>query len=265
MLQVPNTVESWENVMRDYETLWNFPNVCGAMDGKHVTIRCPPNTGSQYFNYKKDFSTILFAIVDANYNFIYIDVGTNGRVNDAAVFAKSTFNEALQNNSLNIPEQGIFVADDAFPLRTNILKPYSRCGPLTEKQKIFNYRLSRARRVVENTFGILVSKFRIFEKPIPLSIQTTEQVVKTTCALHNWLRKTSTPIHPYIPRDMLDVESWEEGRVQPGTATQHPHSGLEEISHGASNNYSRAAGEVRNYYAERFVTTDIVPWQLKMI
>lgn len=174
MLQVPNTIESWEKVMHDYETLWNFPNVCGAIDGKHVKIKCPPNTGSEYFNYKKDFSTILFAVVDADYNFLYIDVGTNGRVNDAAVFAKSTLNDALRNNSLNIPEQGIFVADDAFPLRTNILKPFSRYGPLTETRKIFNYILSRARRVVENTFGILVSKFRIFEKPIPLSIETTE-------------------------------------------------------------------------------------------
>lgn len=262
---MPNTIESWEKVMHDYETLWNFPNVCGAIDGKHVKIKCPPNTGSEYFNYKKDFSTILFAVVDADYNFLYIDVGINGRVNDAAVFAKSTLNDALRNNSLNIPEQGIFVADDAFPLRTNILKPFSRCGPLTETRKIFNYRLSRARRVVENTFGILVSKFRIFEKPIPLSIETTEQVVKTTCALHNWLRKTSTPINPYIQKDMLDVEVWEEGRVQRGTATQHPHTGLQEIRNSATNYYAREAGEVRNYYAERFVTTDVVSWQWKMI
>ena len=78
LLQVPNTVECWEKVMRDYEPFWNFPNVCAAMDGKHVNIKCPPNTGSQFFNYKKDFSTILFAIVDAKYNFIYIDLGTLG-------------------------------------------------------------------------------------------------------------------------------------------------------------------------------------------
>ena len=64
---------------------------------------------------------------------------------------------------------------------------------------------------------------------------------------------------------MLDVEEWKEGRVKPGTATQHPHTGLEEIPHSAINNYTRAAGEVQTYYAERFVTTDIVPWKWKMI
>jgi hypothetical protein len=91
------------------------------MDGKHVIIRCPPKSGSDYFNYKKNFSIILFAVVDSNYNFLYIDVGTSGRANDASVFSKSALNEALQQNLLNIPAEGVFLADDAFPLRTNIL------------------------------------------------------------------------------------------------------------------------------------------------
>ncbi|VEN54754.1 unnamed protein product, partial [Callosobruchus maculatus] len=139
--------------MEDYYRLWNFPNCIGAMDGKLVIIRCPGNSGSDYFDYRKNFSIHLFAVVDANYNLIYIDIGTNGRVNDASVFSKSTLNEALASNLLNISEEGVFVADDAFPLRTNILKSYTTRGEFGEKQKIFNYRLSRARRVVENTFG----------------------------------------------------------------------------------------------------------------
>jgi len=66
------------------------------MDGKHIVIRCPSKIGSEFCNYNKDYSVILLAIVDANYKFIYIDVGTNGRVNDALVFSKSIFNGALQ-------------------------------------------------------------------------------------------------------------------------------------------------------------------------
>lgn len=199
--------------MRDFESLWQFPNACGAMDGKHVSVRCPPMSGSEYYNYKKTFSIILYAVVDARYNFSFIDVGTNGRVNDAAVFSKSAFNVALETNSLQVPERGVFLGDDAFPLRPNLLKPFSRCGPLTQTQQVFNYRLSRARRVVENTFGILVAKFRVFEKPIPLAIDTSKQVVKTCCALHNWLRKTSTLEAPYVRREMLSVEDWENGLV----------------------------------------------------
>jgi len=72
--------------MQDFYTLSNFPNCCGALDGRHIVVRCPSKSGSEFYNYKKDYSVILLATVDANYKFIYIDVGTNGRVNDALVF-----------------------------------------------------------------------------------------------------------------------------------------------------------------------------------
>ena len=177
--------------MQRFEMRWQFPNVCGAIDGKHVVVQCPKLTGSQYFNYKKQFSTVLFAVADADYSFLFFDVGTNGRVNDAFVFSRSDFGQALERNSLNVPERGIFGGDDVFPLRTDLLKPFSRCGLLTETQKIFSYRLSRARRVVESAFGLLVSRFRIYQKPMSTAIATTKSVVRTTCALHNWLQKTS--------------------------------------------------------------------------
>lgn len=252
--------------MKDYYTTWNFPNCCGSMDGKHVIIRCPPKSGSDYFNYKKDFSIILFAIVDSNYNFLYIDVGTNGRANDASVFSKSALNEALQQNRLNIPAEGVFLADDAFPLRTNILKPYTRATALNKTQLVFNYRLSRGRRVVENSFGILVARFRVFEKPIPLSVATTEQIVKTTCALHNWLRKTSTSFQSYVEQEFMDSENWNQGKVIPGQWRSLRNDGLIDVSTAlSSNNHTRNAAEVRDFYANMFVTTDTVPWQWNMI
>jgi hypothetical protein len=71
----------------------------------------------------------------------------------------------MKHNSktfLSIPAEGVFLADDAFPLRTNILKPYTRASALNKTQQVFNYILSRGRSVVENSFGILVALFRIF-------------------------------------------------------------------------------------------------------
>jgi hypothetical protein len=155
--------------MHDFYTL-ELSYCCGAMDGKHIAIRCPSKSGSEFYNYKKDYSVILLAIVDANYKFIYNGVGTNGRVNVALVFSKSTFNEVLKTNTLNLPTEGVFVGDDTFPLRKNIMKPYSMKRPLTIKERIFNYRLPRAHRVSENAFGIMVSRFWVYEKPIPLQL-----------------------------------------------------------------------------------------------
>lgn len=69
---------------------------------------------------------------------------------------------------------------------------------------------------MENSFGILVARSRIFEKPIPLIVAATEQTVKTTCALHNWLRKTSTSFQSYVEQVFMDSENWNQGKVIPG-------------------------------------------------
>jgi hypothetical protein len=73
------------------------------MDGKYVIVKRPPNSGSKFYNYKGIYSIILFAVVDADYCFSYIDVGCNGKANDRSFFRNSTFNIALENNMLNFP------------------------------------------------------------------------------------------------------------------------------------------------------------------
>ena len=162
IVQVPNTEAEWRNIAHGFDTTWNFPHCLGALDGKHVTVRPPVNSGSYYFNYKHTFSVVFMALVDSDYKFIYVDVGCNGRVSDGGVFKNSTLHTAMTDNKLNSPppeplprrsQQAPFVivADDAFPLSENIMKPYAFRN-LTPDQRIFNYRLSRARRIVENAF-----------------------------------------------------------------------------------------------------------------
>ena len=72
--------------------------------------------------------------------------------------------EPLSPNSTH-PYPYVFVADEAFPLRTYIMKLYAHRG-LNATERIFNYRLSRARRIVENAFGILATRFRVFRTKI---------------------------------------------------------------------------------------------------
>lgn len=261
---MPNSEKDWKNVQNEFYTRWNFPFCCGALDGKHILIRNPPHGASEYFNYKGRYSIILLAAVDANYRFIYIDVGANGRKNDASIFNKSSLNEALTANMLNLPENAVFVADDAFPLRTNILKPYSRIAVLSEKQKIFNYRLSRARRIVENAFGILVSRFRIFERPVPVGLDKIDSIVRAACAIHNWLCTTTGN---YITSATTDMENLDEGTITPGSwRSQEGPKGLADITKSlGSNNYSRQASEVRDKFADYFIGKGSVSWQNKMI
>ena len=110
-----------------------FSPLCnGAMDGKHIIIRPPSGSGSYYFNYKHSFSIVLLAVVDANYKFIYVDIGCNGRVSDGGVFRNCNLFTAMENNTRNIPNPEplmgdrsfplpyMFVSDDAFPLKEYI-------------------------------------------------------------------------------------------------------------------------------------------------
>lgn len=82
-MQTPSTEEEWLAVSNEFEIKWNFPHVIGAMDGKHVTLQRPINISTDYDNYKNFPSIVLFALVDANYKFLFVNVGSKGRISTA--------------------------------------------------------------------------------------------------------------------------------------------------------------------------------------
>ena len=77
-----------------------------------------------------------------------------------------------------------------FPLQNWLMCPYSGKALINDQRKIFNYRLSRARRIIENTFGILVSRWRVFQAPINGTPEKVEKIIIAAVALHNYLRQT---------------------------------------------------------------------------
>lgn len=144
------TPEIWKSIAEDFANIWNFPHCLGAIDGKHVMVHAPKRSGSEFFNYKQRFSKVLLALVDAQYRFIVVDIGSTGRLSDGGIFAQSKLGQRLHSNSLGIPQPDsidgcdqnlpyVIVGDQAFPLSTNLMRPYPENGS-TEKRKIFNYR-----------------------------------------------------------------------------------------------------------------------------
>ena len=130
------------------------------------------------------------------------------------------------------------------------------------EQKIFNYRLSRARRVSENAFGILVQPFRLFGRLIDLKVSTIDLVIRSDCYLHNWLRKTSSN---YISMGCVDNEDLDTGTFHEGQWRTERNLGLAPVRNIASNNYSTSAAHLRDQYADYFSGAGSVPWQLKAI
>lgn len=192
------TLEDWTLIADRYYNLWNIPNCLGSLDGKHFRIKRYSKTGSTFYNYKGYFSIVLMACVDADGLFTTIDVGEVGRNSDGAVFRTSNIGRLLQLGLLELPQPRplpagnfdfpfYFVADEAFPLKKYIMRPYSK-RTLDNRKRVFNYRLSKGRKSVECAFGMLVSKFRLFEGPICCKEETANSVIKAACVLHNFIR-----------------------------------------------------------------------------
>nr|CAI5829776.1 unnamed protein product [Callosobruchus analis] len=189
------TIEEWKNIALDFYNKWNFPNCIGCIDGKHIRIKCPKKTGSTFFNYKSYFSIVLQGIADANNKFIAVEVGAYDRQSDGRTFSDSNIYQRLEAKTLNIPGNEnipstnipapyVLLGDDACPLKTYLLKPYSR-QRLGIEERIFNYRLSRARRCVECAFGILVAKWRCLKTELQIAPDKVDIIVKCVCLLHN--------------------------------------------------------------------------------
>lgn len=258
-VQFPSNEEEWRQIAHDFEEKWQFPHCVGAIDGKHVAIIAPPNTGSLYYNYKHFYSIVLMAIVDAFSRFVYVDIGQYGRISDGGVFNNSSIGQLLASNSLPLPPADIvtgsesfiapytFVADDAFALKSNMLKPYSLKN-LTPAQRIFNYRLSRARNKSENAIGIIAQRFRILEKPIHLDPEKASLITLTICCLHNFLMTGRMSRACYEDIDL--------------TQNVPTPSGMQPITRQGSNRSSLDATNVREEFCKYFNSANgAVSWQ----
>jgi len=167
---------------------WNFPNCVGSIDGKYIRLKCPSNSGSMYYNCKHFYSIVLQGLADVRYRFINIDVGAYGKQSDGGIFRHSSLYQLLSSNNFNMPHAKklplsyvelpfVILGDEAYPLLSYLLRPYLR-RQLTESRRLFNYCLSRGRRVVESAFGIFTGKWRILNKPIETSPNMADRIVK---------------------------------------------------------------------------------------
>lgn len=218
---MPTPKESdFKRISEGFWDKWQFPNCTGAIDGKHVRIRAPENSGSLYFNYREFYSIVLLAIVDHNCKFIAVDVGSYGKEGDSGIFQKSQMGKKIMKNEFNFPEPKtvpdshiklphFLVGDEAFSLDTFMMKPYARKVAKNNLNKeIFNYRLCRARRVSENAFGLLSQVFRIFYTSIGIAPETCTDMILVACCLHNLLRdgfleSAQMPVHQWNQEENL--------------------------------------------------------------
>ena len=148
----------------------------------------------------KERTTLLLAVFRPEYQCLWASVRTNGHSPNSAIWQKSDLKAALSpvGSPLSIPPPKallgrskplpyVLTGDDAFALTRFLMKPFPHSG-LSVEQRIFNYRLSRMRRISENGFGIMANRWRVFRAPIQLPPNTVVGLVLAALVLHNYLK-----------------------------------------------------------------------------
>lgn len=258
------TIQTWRSNEEVFNNKWNFPNAVGAIDGKHIRIQSPPFSCSTHYNYKSFFSIVLLAVADPNYKFTLVEIGAAGSQSDGGVFSRSVFGKLMLTDRIDFPAPKnvgsrilphVILGDDAFPLRTYIMKPYPGKF-LTEDKRTFNYRMSRGRMVVECSFGILAARWRILHTCIKADISFTKQIVHASVILHNFLlsKNDLNSITPdVINGNEIAEGNWREAGILPSISIQ------------GSNNHTFSATNVREDFSKYFNNEGAVNWQRSRI
>ncbi|XP_017467698.1 PREDICTED: uncharacterized protein LOC108360066 [Rhagoletis zephyria] len=239
----PN-VRELRNIADRFYAKTGMPHCLGAIDGKHVNIVRPINSGSLFFNYKKTFSIVLLATCDSNYTFTYVDVGALGSQSDGGVLSKSAFGKMILRAELDIPSQDylpgsninspyFFVGDSAFPLKPNLMRP------------------NLMRVHIENAFGILSKRWRVLHKPIHAAPKNVDKIILATIVLHNYLMLDRDP--NYFNENLVDHEV--NGSLIPGTCRDTDTS-MNSVRIGQTNRSSEEAFNLRETIANYLTATN---------
>ena len=139
------------------------------------------------------------------------------------------------------------------------MKPFSARG-LPDEERIFNYRLSHATRVVENAFGIMTNKFGCLLNTMSQNPETVTSIVLAYCNLHNIMRLRYPGIHQGIADEEDDNHRVIPGQWRQGACLQD----IEDVAHG-NRDTQVAKGQrlhLKHYYN---VPVGAIAWQRDMI
>ncbi len=207
---------------------WQYHHCLGSIDYKYVVIRKPMKAGSYYFNYNNFHSIDTMALVDGDYKFILVYVGSNGSSSDSQICEDWKLKYSINQDVIgflpadHLPDDDkdtwyIFVCKNAFPIQTYMMKTYGRHG-LEIPEIIYNYITNHCRRESENAFGILTNWFGCLLTPIKFQPNLASTVVLGAICCHNLMRMWYPAIQNAVidwedANNWLTPEEWRRGNI----------------------------------------------------
>eukprot|EP01018_Ginkgo_biloba_P036428 Gb_18442 [translate_table: standard] len=171
LIQWATDLNSLHQIKEGFRLKQGFPNCCGAIDATHIEMYYESLV--DWYDREHNYSMIVQAIIDSNMRFLDICTGWPGSLNDTHLLRNSSFyrlcegGERLNGNLVSIGTidmREYIVGDGGYPLLPWLIIPFS--GVVTNAQKLFNFKLSSMRIVVERAFGKLKNTWRLLQNRV---------------------------------------------------------------------------------------------------
>ncbi|KAL8512430.1 hypothetical protein ACS0TY_018779 [Phlomoides rotata] len=175
---------------------WGFclmKGCLGALDGTYIDVHVPSADKGRYRNRKGHVSVNVLGICDINMRFIYVLTGWEGSAADSRVLRDAIH----RTNRLHVPRGTYYLCDNGYPNCDGFLTLYKgvryHLSEWTSRlpqtyQEYFNMKHTRARNVIEHTFGLLKMRWGILRGPSWYPIKTSNKIIMACCLLHNYIR-----------------------------------------------------------------------------
>lgn len=196
-LSLPSN-DGFEMTAQRFVRKWNFPQCVGVIDSCHIPISAPPQYHRDFLNGKGWHSVVLQGVVDDTGKFWDVCTGSSGSSLDAKILRNSdlwtTATERrlfpdCSKNIIGTPVNYLLIGSSSYPLQEWLLKPYSEMEALTPHQLVFNYTLSQAHAIIDDTFGRLKARWQCLLKRNDCSLELIPTMITACCILHNVCEK----------------------------------------------------------------------------
>ncbi|XP_073822231.1 uncharacterized protein [Musca autumnalis] len=253
------TSEEYVQIAQEFNASRQVPNCIGVVDGKHIVLKKPRRTVLEELNYTNMNSLVVMAACDANHIIRSATVTVEPH--------QSTFAKGIMNNTLPLPpnfplpDDGstdfpyYYIGSTSFPLRTNLMCPFdsSTTNTSNDKEVYFNYRLSLCQSIMENTFIMLSSMWKVLLTTFDLSPLNCESIVMASIVLYNFVmlnggdrwNNADGTVNAELPHNVDENTEW----INVDTVQYRSH--LESISEYGGES-SQAANDLRNILVEHF-------------
>ena len=142
------------------------------------------------------------------------------------------------------------------------MKPFPQ-SDLSDRKRIFKYRLSRITRVSKNVFGVWGNTFRVLTTTMAFEPEKAIVITLATVGLHNMLRMESK--ESYTFDGLLDAEGDDGNIIRGEWRSNFASNFTKSLPMNKSNRASVSAERIRNIFADHFYGVGRIPWQWNIL